>query len=223
VIPPEADADFVCQMEEVLSVYHRPFDAENPVICMDESPCQLVGETRQPFTDSRGAEHVDYEYVRKGVVSIFAALEPLAGKRLIRVRDHHKAEDWVEFMQEVAEGYQQARRITVVMDNLSTHKKGSFYKFLPPDQARALAEKFEFVYTPKHGSWLNIAEIELQVLKRQCLSRRLDSKETMMEQVNAWQQHRNNQIKTVDWQFSIEDARVKLKRLYPTILGGAEH
>lgn len=218
MIPPEANAEFVCRMEEVLSVYQRPFNAKNPVICMDESPNQLIGEAREPFVDQQGIEHRDYEYVRKGVVSIFAALEPLAGKRLIRIRDRHKAEDWVAFMQELIGNYPDAERITVVLDNLSTHKKSSFYKYLPPHEARAIAEKLELVYTPKHGSWLNIAEIELQVLKKQCLSKRIAKKETLVEHVQAWQNQRNDEVKTVDWQFSIDDARIKLKRLYPGIL-----
>ena len=218
MIPPEANADFVYQMEEVLAVYHRPYNPDFPVVCMDESPCQLIGETRKPFIDSKGVEHRDYEYVRKGTVSIFAALEPLAGRRLIRVRDRHKSEDWVIFMREIAENYPDAKRITIVLDNLSTHKKSTFYKFLTPEKAREMAEKFEFVYTPKHGSWLNIAEIELQVLKKQCLSGRVPEKDTLSEKINVWQKERNDQIKTVDWQFSIEDARIKLKRLYPNIL-----
>lgn len=221
MIPPDANADFVCQMEEVLTTYQRPFNPRHPVVCMDESPCQLIGETRKPFTDSHGIEHVDYEYVRKGVVSIFMAFEPLAGKRLVRARDRHTARDWVAFMQEVAENYPEAEQITVVMDNLSTHKKASFYKFLPPDKARALAEMFEFVYTPKHGSWLNIAEIELRVLNKQCLKRRMPSKEELLDQITAWESQRNNAISTVDWQFSVDNARVKLKRLYPDVLGGS--
>ena len=218
MIPPEANAEFVCQMEEVLAVYHRPYDARYPVVCMDESPCQLIGETRKPFIDSQGVEHRDYEYVRKGVVSIFAALEPLAGRRLIRIKDRHRSEEWVAFMLEVADNYPDAERITIVLDNLSTHKKSSFYKSLSPQKARVLAERFQLVYTPKHGSWLNIAEIELQVLKKQCLSRRISERKTLIEQIDVWQRDRNNQIRTVDWQFSIEDARVKLKRLYPNIL-----
>lgn len=223
MIPPKANAEFVCRMEKVLAVYHRPYDARFPVVCMDESRCHLVGEAREPFFDSHGVEHIDYEYVRKGVVSIFAALEPLAGTRLIRVRDRHTAEDWVAFMQEVAGNYPQAERITVVLDNLATHKDSSFYKFMPPQLAGILSDKFEFVYTPKHGSWLNIAEIELQVLHKQCLSRRIADKKTMVGQIEAWQQERNNQTRTVDWQFSVDDARGKLKRLYPSILSVSQH
>lgn len=219
MIPPEANAEFVCQMEEVLSVYQRPYDARNPVICMDESPNQLVGDAHKPFTDQKGVEHRDYEYVRKGVVSIFVALEPLAGKRLIRIRDRHTARDWVAFIQELVEGYPEAKRITIVLDNLSTHKKSSFYKHLAPQEARSLAEKIDLVYTPKHGSWLNIAEIELQVLKKQCLAKRIPEKEILIEHIEAWQNERNNQIRKVDWQFTIDDAREKLKRLYPNILG----
>jgi transposase len=217
VIPEDANAEFVCAMEEVLAVYHLPYDPLSPVVCMDESPCQLIGEARKPFRDSQGAQRVDYEYVRNGVVSVFAAFEPLGGKRLIRVRDAHKTADFVSFMQEIAAMYPLASRITVVLDNLSTHKKSGFYKFLPPKEAKELADRFEFVFTPKHGSWLNMAEIELRVLKQQCLGKRMPDKATMEAQIEAWAKDKNNTAKKADWQFSLDDARIRLKRLYPKL------
>lgn len=217
MIPEEANAEFVCAMEQVLQVYQRPYDPSNPVVCMDESPCQLIGETRKPFRDAHGVEHADYEYVRNGVASVFVAFEPLAGRRLIRVRDTHKGEDFVAFMREVARMHPQAAKVTVILDNLSTHKKSAFYNFLPPQDAKALADRFEFVYTPKHGSWLNMAEIELRILKKQCLSKRMPDKETMQEQVEAWVADKNNKAEKADWQFTIDKARTKLKRLYPKV------
>jgi transposase len=217
MIPEEANAEFVCAMEQVLEVYQRPYDPSNPVVCMDESPCQLIGETRKPFRDTHGVEHADYEYVRNGVASVFVAFEPLAGRRMIHLRDTHKGEDFTAFMREVARMHPQVAKVTVVLDNLSTHKKSIFYNYLPPQEAKALADRFEFVYTPKHGSWLNMAEIELRILKKQCLSRRMPDKETMQEQIKAWAADRNNKAEKADWQFSIDQARIKLKRLYPKV------
>lgn len=217
MIPEEANAEFVYAMEQVLEVYQRPYDPSNPVICMDESPCQLIGETRKPFRDAHGVEHADYEYVRNGVASVFVAFEPLAGRRLIRVRDTHKGEDFVAFMREVGQMHPQAAKVTIILDNLSTHKKAGFYNCLPPQEAKALADRFEFVYTPKHGSWLNMAEIELRILKKQCLSRRMPDKEMMEEQVEAWVADKNNKAEKADWQFTIDQARTKLKRLYPKV------
>lgn len=173
-------------------------------------PCQLIGETRKPFRDAHGVEHVDYEYVRNGVASVFVAFEPLAGRRLIRVRDTHKGEDFVAFMREVARMHPQAAKVTVVLDNLSPHKKPAFYNFLPSQEAKALADRFEFV----HGSWLNMAEIELRILKKQCLPRRMPDKETMQEQVEAWAADKNDKA---DSQFTIDKAKTKLKRLYPKV------
>lgn len=223
MIPEENNAEFVCQMEEVLAVYQRPYDPLHPVVCMDESPSQLIGEARSPFRDSKGVEHVDYEYRRNGTVSIFAALEPLAGRRMIQVKDSHKAEDWVDFMRDLEAQYPQVETITVVLDNLSIHKKAHFYKFIEPAQARALVEKFRFVYTPVHGSWLNIAEIELRMLKQQCLARRMPDKQTIEDQIKAWATDKNNKQVKVDWQFSIDQARTKLKRLYPRFLDLSQH
>ena len=202
----------------VLDVYKRPFDPRRPVICMDESPKQLISETRAPIAVSPGkvAKH-DYEYKRCGLSNIFLACEPLAGKRIVKVTERKTALDWACFMEEVAAQYEHAEKITLVMDNLSTHNAGSFYEKFTPDKAMALMDRFEFVYTPKHGSWLNMAEIELNVLTGQCLNRRIDKIETVKNEVAAWQEFRNNKIAKVNWQFTTADARVKLSRLYPAL------
>ena len=217
MIPPEQNGTFVAQMEMVLDVYKRPFDPRYPVICMDESPKQLIAETKIPLDASPGkpAKH-DYEYKRCGVCDIFLACEPLAGKRLVKIRDRRTKQDWASFLEQISDQYKEAKKITLVMDNLNTHSPGSFYETFPPEQAKALWDRFEFVYTPKHGSWLNIAEIELNVIHGQCLDRRIDDIEVVRSQILAWQQHRNNQNATVNWQFTTEDARIKLHRLYPT-------
>jgi hypothetical protein len=205
-------------MERVLDVYKRPFDPLYPVVCMDESPKQLISETKVPIPASPGhvAKH-DYEYRRCGVCNIFLASEPLAGKRIVKVTQRKTKVDWASFIYEIATQYESAKKITLVMDNLNTHEAGSFYEVFPPDTAKALWERFEFVHTPKHGSWLNMAEIELSVLARQCLNRRIADIETVEKEVAAWQKFRNNKIATVNWQFTTGDARVKLRRLYPTL------
>jgi len=201
-----------------LDVYKRPFDPRHPVICMDESPKQLISETRAPIAVSPGqvAKH-DYEYKRCGLSNIFLACEPLAGKRIVKVTERKTALDWACFMEEVAAQYEHAEKITLVMDNLSTHNAGSFYEKFTPGKARTLMDRFEFVYTPKHGSWLNMAEIELNVLTGQCLNRRIDKIETVKNEVAAWQEFRNNKNAKVNWQFTTADARVKLSRLYPAL------
>lgn len=201
-----------------MDVYKRPFDSHHPVVCMDESPKQLIAETRVPIAVSpgRAAKH-DYEYKRCGLSNIFIACEPLTGKRMVKVTERKNALDWACFMEDVAAQYEHAEKITLVMDNFSTHNAGSFYEKFTPDKARALMDKFEFVYTPKHGSWLNMAEIELNVLTGQCLNRRIDKIETVKEEVAAWQEFRNNKNAEVNWQFTTEDARVKLSRPYPTL------
>ncbi|MCX6690189.1 MAG: IS630 family transposase, partial [Methanoregula sp.] len=158
-----------------------------------------------------------YEYRRCGVCNIFLASEPLAGKRIVKVTQRKTKIDWASFISEIASQYESAKKITLVMDNLNTHEAGSFYEVFPPDTAKALWERFEFVHTPKHGSWLNMAEIELSVLTRQCLNRRIADIETVEKEVAAWQKFRNNKIATVNWQFTTEDARIKLRRLYPTL------
>lgn len=205
-------------MENVLDVYKRPYSREFPVVCMDESPKQLIRETRTPLAPKPGRlERCDYEYERCGVCNIFMAGEPLAGKRLVEVTQRRTKSDWARFIKEIAENYKDAKRITLVMDNLSTHKAGSLYEVFPPDEARRIRDRFEFVYTPKHGSWLNMAEIELNVLMGQCLGRRIDDIGDVQSEVAAWQRHRNNLDATVNWQFTTEKARVKLRRLYPTL------
>lgn len=205
-------------MERVLEVYKRPYDGRFPVVCMDESPKQLIGETRQALPGRPGsALRYDYEYQRLGVCNVFMANEPLAGQRLVRIAPTKTKADWALFVKQIAERWSDAEKITLVMDNLSTHKPGSLYEVFPAGQAKQLWDRFEFVYTPKHGSWLNMAEIELQVLMGQCLNRRLDTIEKVILQVTAWETARNNMNATINWQFTTEDARIKLNRLYPTI------
>lgn len=205
-------------MEKVLEVYKRPYDKRFPVVCMDESPKQLIRETRLPVPMSPGMPaRYDYEYERCGVCNIFMAGEPLAGKRMVRVTERRTKRDWARFVKEIAEQYPQAERITLVMDNLSTHKPGSLYESFPPEEAKRLWDRFDFVFTPKHGSWLNVAEIELNVLNGQCLNRRIDEIEIVRQEAQAWQAYRDSLEAKVNWQFTNEDARIKLQRLYPTL------
>ena len=185
---------------------------------MDETPRQLIKETRTPIPGTKGRlERHDYEYERCGVFTVFMANEPLAGKRLTKVTERKTKSDWAEFVRDLADRYEDAKRITLVMDNLNTHKPGSLYEAFPPEEAKRIWDRFEFVYTPKHGSWLNMAEIELNVLIRQCLNRRMDSLDQVVTAVSAWQTHRDNLNAKVCWQFTTQDARVKLRRLYPTL------
>ena len=205
-------------MERVLDVYKRPLDSRYPIVCMDESPKQLIGETRIPIPASPGQPiKYDSEYRRCGMSNIFLACEPLAGTRMVKVTERKTKQDWAYFVEEIANQYETAEKITLVMDNLNTHEPGSFYEVFPPDKAKAIWDRFEFVYTPKHGSWLNIAEIELNVLTGQCLKRRIDDIEFVRTEVMAWQNFRNNKDAKVNWQFTTEDARIKLARLYPTL------
>lgn len=210
----------MAHMEMVLSVYKRILDPRYPVVCMDESPRQLIAETRVPIPASPGqpVRH-DYEYKRCGVCNIFLACEPLAGERMVKVTERKTKQDWACFLEDIAKQYEEADKITLVMDNLNTHAPGSLYETFPPDQAKALWDRFEFVYTPKHGSWLNMAEIELNVLISQCLNRRIDDIEVVRKESSAWQEHRNNKGAKVNWQFTTNDARIKLSRLYPTLYG----
>lgn len=218
MIPPEHNGSFVANMERVLDVYKRPFDPLHPVVCMDESPKQLIGEVRPPVPASPGQPaKQDYEYRRVGVCNIFLACEPLAGKRLVTITERKTKRDWAVFLEQIAAHYCNADKITLVMDNLNTHEPGALYEAFPPEKAKALWDRFEFVYTPKHGSWLNMAEIELNVLTGQCLNRRIDDIEVVRKEVNAWQKHRNNRQAKVNWQFTTKDARIKLSRLYPTL------
>ena len=206
-------------LEDVLTVYQRPLDPAHPVICMDETSKQRVGETRLPWPGEPGqGQREDYEYERCGVANLFLFCEPLTGWREIPVTARRTRTDWALAMRELPDRYYPAaERITVVLDNLNTHGPASFYEAFAPLEARRLAERFEFHYTPKHGSWLNMAEIEFSVLSRQCLDRRIGNAEILRCQVQAWTQQRNESDKTVDWQFTTADARIKLRRLYPII------
>ena len=218
MIPPEHNGNFVARMEQVLDVYKRPPDPDYPVVCMDESPRQLIRETRSPLVHERtAAARYDYEYERVGVCSLFLAVEPLAGRRLVSVTEHRTKTDWAHFVEQIAGLYPQARKIILVMDNLNTHAPGSLYEAFAPEIAKAMWDRFEFVYTPIHGSWLNMAEIELNVLINQCLNRRIDNITQMRLEVDAWQTNRNNRNSKIDWQFTTRNARIKLKRLYPTL------
>lgn len=216
MIPPQGNGAFVAAMERVLDVYRRPYDPAFPVVCMDETPRQLIGETRPPTPLAPGRDaRQDYEYRRLGTCNVFMATEPLAGKRITEVTERKTKRDWARFLDRIASGYPRAEKITLVMDNLNTHSPGALYEAYPPEQAKALWDRFEFVYTPKHGSWLNVAEVELNVMIRQCLNRRIESIQTLSREVAAWQARRDRLKATVDWQFTTEDARIKLKRLYP--------
>ena len=205
-------------MEKVLDVYKRSYDPTFPVVCMDESPRQLIDEVKTPIPAAPGRPaRYDYEYKRQGVFNVFMANEPLAGKRMVKITERKTKQDWACFIAEIEARYNDAKKITLVMDNLNTHNPGSLYETFPPEQAKRLWDRFEFVYTPKHGSWLNMAEIELNVLIRQCLNRRIPEITTVIAEVEAWQNHRNNLNATINWQFTCKDARIKLNRLYPTL------
>jgi len=206
-------------MEDVLEVYHLPYDPEYPVVCMDESCKQMVGEVREPIPGKPGCvKKVDDEYVRHGVSEIFMEVEPLAGRRHVAVTERRTRKDWAEQIKQMLdERYPDARKIRLVMDNLNTHSIASLYETFPPSEARRLAERLEIHYTPKHGSWLNMAEIELSVLKGQCLDRRIPDMATMQAEVAEWEKDRNTSTKIINWQFNSSDARIKLKRLYPKL------
>ena len=220
VIPPEADAEFVANMEEVLEVYERPYDPNYPVVCMDEQPVQLLKETRVPIkaTKTHG-KRVDYEYERNGTASIFMFADPLAGYRQATARPQRTKVDWaLEVANLLDSRYADCEWITLVMDNLNTHTKGAFYEAFPPEQARSYIQRIEFCYTPKHGSWLNIAECELSCMSSQCLNgRRIGDLELLQSEIGAWSQKTTAKQRDVDWQYKIDDARQKLKRLYPII------
>ena len=204
-------------MEKVLDIYSRPCDCKNPMVCMDETLRQLNRETREPIPAApvRPERH-DYEYERYCECNVFMASEPLAGRRLSKVTEWRSKLDWAMFVQDIAANYPDAERITLVMDNLNTHTPGLLYEAFTPEEAKALWGRFEFVHTPKHGIWLNMAEIEINVMVSQCLDRRIDSIETVRSEVAAWQVRRDNLQAKVNWQFTTKDARSKLKRLYPT-------
>jgi DDE superfamily endonuclease len=206
-------------MEDVLAVYQRPPDPAHPVICMDETSKQLVSETRISLLTGPGQpQREDYEYERHGVANLFLFCEPLTGWREVQVTERRTRIDWAVAMHELSDRYYPAaERITVVLDNLNTHGPASFYEAFAPEEARRLTERFEFHYTPQHGRWLNMAEIEFSALSRQCLDRRIGEAEVLRSEVRAWQQKRNAASKAIDWQFTAADARIKLKRLYPVI------
>jgi hypothetical protein len=206
-------------MELVLDVYKTPYNKFFPVVCMDESPKQLIKQTRIPIPRRPGSDtKEDYEYARNGVAHIFMANEPLKGKRYVKVLQSKTKRHWAQFIKEISDKYPKAEKIRLVMDNLNTHKPAALYETFPPEEAKRIWDRFEFIYTPKHGSWLNMAEIELNVLMGQCLKRRIDNMTTIKEEVEAWQQNRNNKKAKINWQFTTRDARIKLKRLYPTLL-----
>jgi hypothetical protein len=219
VIPPKQDAEFVCRMEEVLDVYERPYDPARPVVCVDESSKQLIRETRTPVPAAPGQPaRADYEYARNGTANLFMVFEPLLGWRAVSVTDRRTAADFAELLRHLADDvYADAERVTLVLDNLNTHKPSVLYQAFPPAEARRLARRFEFVYTPKHGSWLNLAELEFGVLQRQCLDRRIGGRDELEREVAAWQDDRNERMVEVCWQFRTADARVKLQHLYPEI------
>jgi transposase len=216
-------------MEDVLDVYHRPYDESRPLVCLDESSKQLIGETREPIppaparpgsSDQPGKpghpERYDFEYVRNGTANLFMVTQPLLGWRHVEVTDRRTAKDFAEILRWLAEDmHPDAKKIVLVMDNLNTHKLASLYEAFEPSRARALAERFEIHHTPKHGSWLNMAEIEFSVLGRQCLHRRIATKEELIKEIAAWEDDRNDRRIGTRWRFTVDDARIKLHRLYP--------
>jgi hypothetical protein len=212
-------AQYVAKMEDVLDVYQRPYDAKRPVVCLDETSKELRETPRGSLPLEPGEpERQDYEYVRNGVCNLFMAVAPLLGRRKVRVTDRRTAQDFAEQLRVlVEEDYQDADVIVLVTDNLNTHTPACLYERFEPAQARRIATKLEWHYTPEHGSWLNIAECELSVLARQCLDRRISDKAALLEEAAAWETQRNAARVTVDWQFSTTDARIKLKRLYPVL------
>ena len=220
MIPPESDAEFAASMEEVLEVYARPYDGRYPVVCMDEQPIQLLKETRQPMAGTKThPRRVDYEYERAGTASIFMFCEPLSGWRHVSVRDRRTKVDWAREVEELLRTrYASVEKVILVSDNLNTHTKGAFYETFAPEKARSLVRQLEFCHTPKHGSWLNIAENELSSMTRQCVTgRRFGNVSALSEQTTAWHDYSNERQREVDWQFTVDDARVKLKSVYPKL------
>ncbi len=219
-IPPGQDAAFVCQMEQVLEVYKRPYDPRRPVVGMDEQPKQLIAEVRRPIPAAPARpERVDYEYVREGTCVVWMFVEPLGGWRDVRVTDTKTAVDWAQQVRLLVDDprYAEAERITLVCDNLNTHGLASLYQAFEPAEALRIANKLELVHPPKHGSWLNVAEPELSVLTRQCLDRRISCREEVASASTAWDERRNARQVGIEWQFTTEDARIKLRHLYPNI------
>jgi hypothetical protein len=220
VIPPEASARFVWRMEEVLDLYEEPYDEKRPVVCFDERPCQLLADLRESLPSAAGRpERRDHEYERRGMAHLFVAFEPLTGWRGVEVRERRRGREFAEFVRHLAEElYPRAEKIRLVVDNLNIHTKASFYEDFDAQRARELSRRVEFCYTPVHGSWLNMAEIEISVLVRQCLGkRRLPDAQTLGREARAWCEERNRLGASVDWRFTTADARTKLSRLYPSI------
>lgn len=219
-IPPEQDGQFVARMEQLLDVYCRAYDPLYPTVCMDEQPVQLIGQSRAPIAASPGqVAKVDYEYVREGWCTVWMFVEPLGSWREVRVTDRKTARDWAYQIRDLVDQprYADAERITLVCDNLNTHDLGSLYEAFVPQEAKRIADKLEIVPTPKHGSWLNVAEAELSVLTRQSLADRLDSQPAVAGRAQAWAKSRNEEQTGVDWRFTTDTARIKLKRIYPKI------
>jgi len=221
VIPPEADGEFVAHMEQVLETYAQPYDSRRPVLCMDEQPIQLLKETRVPIAATKDhPRRVDYEYERAGTASIFMFCEALSGWRQVTVREHRTKIDWAMEVEELLRTrYASAEKVILVSDNLNTHTMGAFYETFEPEKARAIVSRLEFRHTPKHGSWLNVAENELSSMTRQCVNgRRFATIDLLRSETAAWHSHSNARQRGVDWQFSIGDARRKLKSVYPKII-----
>jgi transposase len=206
-------------MEDILALYTQPEDPKRPLVCMDEVPKQLISDVRAPIPAQPGQPHrVDYEYQRNGVANLFLFFEPFQGQRHVKVTNTRTRLDWAEAMRELSdEIHPEAEKIVVVLDNLNTHTPAAFYLAFEPEEARRLVNRFEFHFTPKHGSWLNMAEIELSVLSRRCINRRIPDEQTLRHEVLSWADDRNSKVVKVDWRFSTADARIKLKRLYPMI------
>ena len=217
-MPPKKDAEFVYRMEKVLDLYTQPYDPKRPVICMDETPKQLISEVKQPLPMQPGRPlRYEHHYRREGVCNLFLFFEPLVGRRQITVRERRTTRDWIICLKTLVDDwYEKAEVIRIVLDNLSTHNPAAFYEFFTPVEAKRLLDKLEFYYTPKHASWLNMAEIDFSVLCRQCLNRRIPSRQILEQEVTAWVAHRNTRGGTVDWHFTTDDARIRLKRLYPS-------
>ena len=222
MIPPQANADFVCAMEDVLAVYTRPYDPARPVVCLDELNKQLVAEIQTPLPVEPGQPaRFDYEYERCGTANLFMINEPLMGQRHVTVTEQRTAVDFARVVRDLLEvRYPHAEKVVLVIDNLNTHKPAALYQAFEPAVARSLIDRLEIHYTPKHGSWLNMAEIELSILSRQCLDRRIPDLDTVTREVAAWEQARNANPRPVNWRFTTPDARIKLKRLYPSIQDG---
>ena len=220
MIPPENDAEFVANMEEVLETYEQPYNPSVPVVCMDEQPVQLTKEVRAPIEATQNhPKRIDYEYERAGTASIFLFAEPLAGWRSVKARERRTKSDWATEVAELLDGrYAECEKVILVCDNLNTHTKGAFYETFDPKRAREYVKRIQFCYTPKHGSWLNIAECELSALTRQCLrNRRIGDIITLNEEIGAWSEDVNSTQRGVNWQMKIDDARVKLRSLYPNL------